>query len=129
MAGHADVSFQNLGAVAQQIHAGKLKALAVTSDNRVPSLPDVPTVGEAGLRDLVVYSWQAAAAPKGLPAEVRLKLETEIIAAAHTADVKKHFDSLGFEVVATTGAQFRDFLETEYRRWKAVVDDGNISVQ
>lgn len=129
MAGHADVSFQNLGAVAQQIHAGKLKALAVTSETRSASLPEVPTVGEAGLRDLVVYSWQAAAAPKGLQADVRGKLEKEIIAAANAPDVKQHFDNLGFEVVATTGSQFDDFLQTEYRRWKAVVDEGHITVQ
>ncbi|MEA2925205.1 MAG: hypothetical protein QOD25_2327, partial [Alphaproteobacteria bacterium] len=70
IAGHANVSFQNLGAIAEQVKAGRLKALAVTSDKRVPILPDVPTMAEAGVKDLEVYSWQAAAAPKGLPAAV-----------------------------------------------------------
>ena len=64
MGGHANVSFQNLGAVAQHIKAGKLKALAVTGDKRAAALPDVPTAAEAGIPDLVVYSWQAAAAPR-----------------------------------------------------------------
>src|SRR5664279_139158 len=73
MGGHADVSFQNLGAVAQQIKGGQLKALAVTSDKRADALPDVPTIAEAGVPDLVVYSWQAAAAPKGLPVDVKRK--------------------------------------------------------
>jgi len=129
MGGHADVSFQNLGAVAQQIKGGKLKALAVTSDKRAAALPDVPTIAEAGVADLVVYSWQAAAAPKGLPAEVRAKLETELNAAANAPDVKKQFTDLGFDVVATTGAQFADFLKAEVDRWKTVVETGKITVE
>lgn len=129
MGGHADVSFQNLGAVAQQIKGGKLKALAVTSDKRADALPDVPTIAEAGVADLVVYSWQAAAAPKGLPAEVRAKLETELNAAANAPDVKKQFTDLGFDVVATTGAQFADFLKAEVDRWKTVVETGKITVE
>ena len=129
MGGHADVSFQNLGAVAQQIKGGKLKALAVTSDKRADALPDVPTIAEAGVADLVVYSWQAAAAPKGLPAEVRAKLETELNAAANAPDVKKQFTHLGFDVVATTGAQFADFLKAEVDRWKTVVETGKITVE
>jgi tripartite-type tricarboxylate transporter receptor subunit TctC len=129
MGGHADVSFQNLGAVAQQIKGGKLKALAVTSDKRADALPDVPTIAEAGVADLVVYSWQAAAAPKGLPAEVRTKLETELNAAANSPDVKKQFTDLGFDVVATTGAQFADFLKAEVDRWKSVVETGKITVE
>jgi tripartite-type tricarboxylate transporter receptor subunit TctC len=129
MGGHADVSFQNLGAVAQQIQGGKLKALAVTADARVAALPDVPTTAEAGVPDLVVYSWQAAAAPKGLPSAVRSKLETELIAAANAPEVKKQFDDLGFTVVATTGAQFDTFLKTEIQRWKSVVETGKITVQ
>jgi tripartite-type tricarboxylate transporter receptor subunit TctC len=129
MGGHADVSFQNLGAVAQQIKGGKLKALAVTSDKRADALPNVPTIAEAGVADLVVYSWQAAAAPKGLPVEVRTKLETELNAAANAPDVKKQFTDLGFDVVATTGAQFADFLKAEVDRWKTVVETGKITVE
>jgi tripartite-type tricarboxylate transporter receptor subunit TctC len=72
MGGHANVSFQNLGAIAQQVKSGKLKALAVTSAARSSVLPDVPTAKEAGVADLEVYSWQAAAAPKGCrPTSVR----------------------------------------------------------
>lgn len=129
MGGHADASFQNLGAVAQQIHAGKLKALAVTADARAAALPNVPTASEAGVPGLVVYSWQAAAAPKGLPADVRKKLETEIIAAANAPDIKKQFNDLGFDVTATTGAEFNDFLRAETQRWKEVVETGKITVQ
>lgn len=65
--GHADVSFQNLGAIIGQVKTGKLKALAVSSEKRSAQLPDVPTLVETGYPDIIVYSWQAAAAPKGLP--------------------------------------------------------------
>ena len=127
MGGHADASFQNLGAVAQQIRAGKLKALAVTGEKRAAALPDVPTAAEVGIADLVVYSWQAAAAPKGLPANVRAKLESELAAAANSPDVKKQFNDIGFDVVASNGAQFTEFLISETQRWKKVVEAGNIT--
>jgi tripartite-type tricarboxylate transporter receptor subunit TctC len=127
--GHASVSFQNLGAVAQHIKAGKLKALAVTGDKRAAALPDVPTAAEAGIADLVVYSWQAAAAPKGLPADVRTKLESEIAAAINSPDVKKQFNDIGCDVVASNGAQFAEFLADETQRWRKVVEAGNITAE
>jgi len=128
MGGHANVSFQNLGAVAQHIKAGKLKALDVTGDKRAAAKPEVPTAAEAGIPDLVVYSWQAAAAPKGLTADVRTKLESEFAAAVNSPDVKKQFNDMGFDVVGTNGAQFVEFLASETQRWKKVIDAGNISV-
>jgi tripartite-type tricarboxylate transporter receptor subunit TctC len=129
MGGHADVSFQNLGAVAQQIKGGQLKALAITGDKRADVLSDVPTIAEEGVKDLVVYSWQAAAAPKGLPPAVRAKLETEIRAAANSPEAKKAFNDIGFDVVANTGAEFDTFLKAETDRWKNVVETGNINVE
>jgi tripartite-type tricarboxylate transporter receptor subunit TctC len=129
VAGHANVSFQNLGAISQHVKAGRLKALAVTSDSRTKTLPDVPTMTEAAVNDLVVYSWQAAAAPKGLPAAVRAKLESELIASAKAADITDKFEAIGFDVVASDGSQFADFLAGEITRWKAVVEAGNITAE
>lgn len=129
IAGHANVSFQNLGAVSQHIRAGRLKALAVTSDKRAEALPDVPTMAEAGVAELEVYSWQAAAAPKGLPADVRAKLESELAASANAPEVKAKFADMGFEVVASNGSQFADFLAKEIARWKTVIETGNITAE
>ena len=126
MGSHANASFQNLGAVAQHIRAGKLKALAVTGEKRAAALPDVPTTAEAGIVDLVVYSWQAAAAPKGLPPDVRTKLENEIAAAINSPEATKQFNDIGFDVVASNGAQFAEFLAAETQRWKKVIEAGNI---
>jgi tripartite-type tricarboxylate transporter receptor subunit TctC len=127
IAGHANVSFQNLGAIAEQVKSGKLKALAVTSDKRVAALPNVPTMAEAGVKDLEVYSWQAAAAPRGLPAAVRAKLEAELAAAAQSPDTKAKFEAVGFDVVANNGKQFEAFLADELARWKTVIETGKIS--
>ena len=129
IAGHANVSFQNLGAIASQVRSGKLKALAVTSASRAAALPNVPTIGEAGVKDLEVYSWQAAAAPKGLPPAVKAKLETDLVEAAKAPDIKAQFEQLGFEVVANTGAQFETFLAGEIARWKQVIETGKITVE
>src|SRR3954467_13570688 len=127
IAGHANVSFQNLGAIAEQVKAGRLKALAVTSDKRVPILPEVPTMAEAGVKDLEVYSWQAAAAPKGLPAAIKAKLEAEFAASATSPDVKAKFEAVGFDVVANNGEQFAKFLADEIARWKSVIATGKVT--
>jgi len=125
--GHANVSFQNLGAIAAHVKAGKLKALAVTADKRNPALPDgVPTLAEAGVKDTEVYSWQAAAAPKGLPADVKAKLADTMIKALNTPEVKQKFNDVGFDVVANTPAQFETFLTAEIARWKTVIEVGKI---
>jgi tripartite-type tricarboxylate transporter receptor subunit TctC len=127
IAGHANVSFQNLGAIAEQVKSGRLKALAVTSDKRTATLPDVPTMAEAGVKDLVVYSWQAAAAPKGIPAAIKAKLEAELVASAQSPDVKAKFEAVGFDVVASNGSQFEKVLTDEFARWKTVIETGKIT--
>jgi len=128
MGGHADVSFQNLGTVANHVRADKMKMLGITAEKREAGW-DYPTMGEAGVRDLVVYSWQAVAAPKGLPADVKAKLETALIQTLKDPDVKKRLEDIGFEVVGNTSAQFGTFLEGELNRWKTVIETGKITVE
>lgn len=129
IAGHAEVSFQNLGAVAGHIKAGKLKVLGVTAAARNPLLPDVPTMKEAGVDGLDVYSWQAAAAPKGLPPEVSRKVVDAFAGALADPAVRAKFNDLGFEVVADTPEQFAAFQKAEEERWRRVVSDGKIATQ
>jgi tripartite-type tricarboxylate transporter receptor subunit TctC len=129
MAGHVDVSFQNINAVISQIRGGKLKVLAITGDARSPLLPDVPTLKEAGVDGVNVFSWQAVAAPKGLPADVKSRLHTEIVAALNAPDVRPRMEEIGFEIVANTPDQFRAFLTEELARWKQVIETGKISIE
>ena len=125
--GNADVSFQNLGSVANHIRAGKLKVLAVTAEKRSPSFPNVPTMAEAGVQGLDVYSWQAMAAPRGLPRDVAAKLQQTVAAVLKDPEVVKRFDEMGFEVVGNTSADFATFLDGELARWKGVIDAGRIT--
>ncbi len=127
LGGQVDASFQNINAVVQHIKSGKLKALAITSQKRSAILPDVPTFGEAGVKGLEVYSWQAVVAPKGLPADVRNKAHAAVIAALNDPQVKQQFVAVGFEIVGNTPAQFAAFQQQEFARWKKVIDTGKIT--
>ena len=126
MAGHANFSFQNINAVLPQIQGGKLKVLAITSARRSPLLPDVPTLDEAGVKNTQVYSWQAVAGPKGLPADVKAKLGAAITEALHDPAIAKRMTDLGFEIVASTPEQFKTFQQQELARWKTVIQSAHI---
>ena len=126
IAGNADVSFQNLGSITQHVKAGKMKLLAVTADKRDASVPNVPTMSEAGVPGLEVFSWQAFVAPKGLPQNVKARLQPALISAIRHPDVVKRFNEIGFEVVGNSPAEFERFLNEELARWKQVVDAGGI---
>jgi tripartite-type tricarboxylate transporter receptor subunit TctC len=126
IAGNVDASFQNLGSITQHVKAGKMKLLAVTGAARDPAAPNVPTLTEAGVPGIEVYSWQAFVAPKGLPQNVKDRLQPALIAAIKHPDVVKRFNEMGFEVVGNSPAEFSKFLNEELARWKQVVDAGGI---
>jgi tripartite-type tricarboxylate transporter receptor subunit TctC len=128
IAGHSQVSFQNINAVLSHIKAGKLKVLAVTGDKRSAVLPDVPTLTESGVKGADVFSWQGVAAPKGLPKDVKDKLHGAMVKALQEPDVAKNFSEQGIEVVANTPEQFTQFLQQELAKWKAVIETGKITV-
>jgi len=126
IAGNTDCSFQNLGSITQHVKAGKMKLLAVTGDKRDPAAPNTPTLTEAGVPGIEVYSWQAFVAPRGLPQGVKDRLQPALVAAIRHPDVVKRFNELGFEVVGSSPAEFQRFLAEEIARWKQVVEAGGI---
>ena len=128
MGGQVDASFQNVNAVLQYIKGGKMRPLAVTSAKRSPVLPDVPTMAEAGVKNVEVTSWQAIVAPRGLPPAVREKAQAAFVEALNSPKVKDQFTSIGFEIVANTPAEFAAFQQKEYARWKQVIEAGNITI-
>ena len=121
MAGNIEASFQNFGTVVPYIKAGKMRALAVTSAKRMPQFPDVPTMLESGIKDFEVTSWQAAAAPKGTPREIIMKLHADIAKGFRAPDLSQRFSDQGFENVLGTPEQTTAFFKAEIERWARVV--------
>ena len=127
LGGQVDASFQNVNAVLQHIKSGKLRPIAVTGSKRSPVLPEVPTMAEAGVKNVDVYSWQGIAGPKGLPADVREKFHAAVVAALNEPQVKQQLTGLGLEVVANSTAQFTAFQQQEFARWKNVIEARKIT--
>ncbi|MCE9657002.1 MAG: tripartite tricarboxylate transporter substrate binding protein [Burkholderiales bacterium] len=127
LGGQVDATFMNINTGLANIKAGKLRALAITSAKRSPLLPDVPTMEESGLKGVTVYSWQAFAAPKGLPADIRAKLHEAIVAGLNDPAVKPKLLELGFEIVGNSPEQFTAFQAAEFARWKKVIEVGKIT--
>lgn len=108
------------------ITSGKLKALALASSRRSPLLPDVPTTKEAGLANFEVGSWYGLLAPAGTPATAVAKLSSAAQAALQNDTVKKAFDKQGIQMIASSPAEFAQFLRDETKRWKAVIEKSQI---
>lgn len=122
-----DSSFMNINTAMPQIKAGKLRALSITSAQRSPLLPDVPSLEELGIKDANVYSWQAIAAPKGLPADIKTRLHSAIKDALNDPAIKPKLLELGFEIVANTPEQFTAFQAAEFARWKKLIETRKIT--
>lgn len=126
MAGKVDAAFVNINNIVGQIKSGKVRALGVSSDRRSPLLPDVPTLQEQGVKGAEVQSWQAVAAPKGLPADVTAKLHDALVAVLKSPDVKQDLIAQGFEVVADEPEHFRIVELFENIRWQQLIEARNI---
>jgi tripartite-type tricarboxylate transporter receptor subunit TctC len=125
--GQVEASFMNINTAMPHLKAGKLRALAITSTKRSPLLPDVPTLEEAGVKGVVVTSWQAFAAPKGIPADVKKKLHEGVVAALNDPANKQKLLDLGFEIVGNTPEQFTQFQASEFARWKSLIEARHIT--
>ena len=124
VAGSTDVMFDNLPSSMQQIKAGKLKALAVTSAQRSPALPDVPTVEEAGGPSLKGYeasSWFGLLAPAGTPPDIVNRIQQEVAKSLGTPAIKEKLVAQGAIPSGNTPAEFAKLIDSEHRKWAAVV--------
>ena len=120
LSGQVDFNFDNLATAAANIKSGKLKALAVTTEQRSQALPDVPAVSET-LKGFAVDTWWGLVAPAGTPREVVTKLHHAFAAALGSAEAKTRFAALLAEPVATTPEQFGAFMKAELARYEPVV--------
>jgi tripartite-type tricarboxylate transporter receptor subunit TctC len=129
MGGQVNAAFVNINSILGQIQGGKVRALAVSSPQRNPLLPNVPTLRELGIHGAEVQSWQAVAAPHGLPADIKAKLHDAIVAGLNDPEVKKKLIAQGFEIVGNTPEQFATFEAQESARWKKLIETRHITAE
>lgn len=121
LAGQFNFMIDNLPSSMPYIQSGKFRALAVTSAERVPELPDVPTMKEAGINDMVVTAWFGLFAPAGTPAPIVDKLAGATQAALALPEVQKRFHSMGGQAGGNSPAEFGAFVDQERERWSSTV--------
>ena len=121
MAGQVPLMFDTMLTAMPFVKAGKLKALAVTSPQRSPAAPDVPTIAESGLPGYEVFAWNGLLAPAGTPKAVIAQLSEELKKAMQLPQVKEKFSAQGFAASWNTPQQFGDFLRGEVDKWAKTV--------
>ncbi|MGQ0651175.1 MAG: Bug family tripartite tricarboxylate transporter substrate binding protein [Betaproteobacteria bacterium] len=123
--GHTQMSSTSMPPAVNHVRAGRLRAIAVTSAQRSPALPDVPTVNEQGFSGFDDLTWTAVFARAGVPQDVVNRLNSEMNRALSAADVKEKLASLGLDWRPNTAGEFAAFLREEVQKWAKAVRDSN----
>jgi len=129
LAGQVQLASMGLPVAVPHVQSGKLRAIAVTGAARSPLLPEVPTVSEAGLPGFEVTSWYGVFGPAGLPADIVVKLNSEIGSAVTAAEVKERLAALGAEPSVKSPDQFGRYVRQEITKWAKVVKDSGAKAE
>ena len=129
VAGVVESSFAGVPNAMAQVPAGRLKALAVTTSKRIPQLPDVPTMQEAGVPGYNASVWLGLLAPAGTPRDVVMKLNAEIAKVLNAADTKKELYAAGVEADISSPEALNTLMVQELDRWGKVIKDAGITMQ
>jgi tripartite-type tricarboxylate transporter receptor subunit TctC len=124
--GQSQALFTATGAVIPQLKAARLRGLAVTSAKRVPSLPEMPTVAEAGVPGYAVDGWYAMLAPANTPRPVITRIHADLAEVLRAPDVAAQVQAAGFEINPIAPAEFARYIDGELKKWQAVIRDAGI---
>lgn len=127
-AGHVDLMIADLGSVLPLAEGGKLRILAATTREAIPTIPAVPTMRSLGLSDFISETWFAIAAPEGTPADISRKLGDAVRDIVFSPDVKARLEALSVIPHGSTPEGMRDIVQDESARWRKVARDGNVRV-
>ena len=129
LGGQVTMSFDTVTPVLPHIKAGKLRALAVTTAKRSSALPDVPTLGEAGLKGFNIGTWFGVLAPIATPKDVLVRLNTEMVKIIQSADFRKRMDEIGAEPVGNTAEQMAAQIRAETDKFAKLVKEANVVIE
>jgi tripartite-type tricarboxylate transporter receptor subunit TctC len=129
VAGHVDLLFIQLDSVRELAHAGKVKILAVASDKRLPDLPDIPSLAEAGVPDFQADTWNAIAAPPKTPQAIIAKLNAAMNDVFAMPDIKSRLAAMSMQPAGGSPADMAAFVKAETARWGEVIRAAGIKVE
>jgi len=129
LAGQVQLMFDNLPSVLQLIRSGQLRALAVTTAERDPQLPDTPTIAESGLSGFDTSAWFALLAPKATPDAVRAEIERAAVAALTAPDTRERLRAVGIDVASDGSTALRKRIDDETQMWRGVISKAGIKVE
>ena len=128
LAGDTQLMFDNLANSMQQVRAGKLKAVAVTTAKRSSLVPELPTLAETGLPGFDIYTWWGFMAPAGTPKAIIAKWNAEVARILSTPEMKAFFAQQGAEPAPTTPEQFEALIKSEITKYAKIVKDSGAKV-
>jgi len=123
MGGHVPMLFASFTALLPHVKANTLRALAVTSNKRVPQLPEIPTMSEAGLSGYYIEPWFGLVGPAGIPPAILEKLHASAVAALKSQEMQNRLASIGASTIGNTPQEFAAFIDSEIPRWAKLVKD------
>ena len=126
--GRVTMTLQNMGAILPVVRDGKLRALAVTSNQRSPIIPELPTLAESGFPGFEAISWFGLLAPAHTAAPIIAKVHEEIVKIAAQTDMRERLAQLGLEVAVNSPDEFAAVINADIAKWAKVIKDANIKL-
>lgn len=128
LSGETTFQFDNLTLALPHIQSQKMRALAVTSESRVPELPDVPTMAEAGFKGMLSSAWVGIFVAAATPSDLSLRIESAVAAAMKDGPLREKFTQMGGVPSALSGQAFAQFVQKDQEKWKEAIDSSGVKL-